>query len=324
MRNNKILFRALLFASLIFSPLYAAQKVAVIGLWPLTSVLAFWTNAELVYIPKASYNAMQNSLASTYFPQYKNATIGNGENLEELLRLKADLYICPKQNVKVCNGLEQAGFKVLRLTTNVDNHNSKKVLQHWLDGLAQYFSIEAKNQQILDEITKTEELIAKKTENIKKPRGLIIHRIDKNIAAGIFADYLLQKSGAENPLGYIQSGEVGIEEVYRVNPEIIYISNFTPLMPKELLESKDWKNIAAVKNKRVYKLPLATYRPFAPSLDIAPVLWFMAQKNHPELFDELDIGLVFKEHAKKFFNLDLTEQDISQILNPSPNAGILK
>lgn len=318
------MLRVFIFFVLTILPLQSAQKVAVIGLWPLTSVLAFWTDAELVYVPQASVNAMENSLASLYAPQYKKAKIGNGENLEELLRLKADLYICPQSNVRLCQGLENAGLETLQLTTNVDNHNSKKVLQHWLDGLAQYFPITTKNQEILDDITQTEENIAKKTQHIKKPRGIVIHRLDKNIAAGIFADYLLQKSGAENALGYRPSGEVGIEEIYRVNPEIIYISNFTPLLPKDIFESKSWAHIDAVKNKRVYKLPLATYRPFAPSLDIAPVLLFMAQKNNPELFNDLDIGAVFSEHARRFYGIVLTEQDIAMILNPSPKAGILQ
>ncbi|MDE7317653.1 MAG: ABC transporter substrate-binding protein [Helicobacter sp.] len=317
------ILRVFFLVCLVALPLHAAQKVAVIGLWPLTSVLAFWTDARLIYIPKASYNAMEHSLSNKYAPKYKEAKVGNSENLEELLSLKADLYICPKSNIKICNGLENAGARTVKLTTNVDKHNSKKVLQHWLDSLAPYFPIEQKNRDIINDITQTEDRILEATKDTKKPKGIVIHRMDKNIAAGIFADYLLQYSGAENALGYMQSGEVGMEEIYRMNPEIIYISNFTPLLPTDILESKAWQNIDAVKNGRVYKLPLATYRPFAPSLDISPVLLFMAQKNHPELFKDMDIGEIYRKHSKKFYGIDLNEEDINAILNPNPKAGIL-
>ncbi|MCX2683896.1 hypothetical protein OQH60_08510, partial [Campylobacter sp. MIT 21-1685] len=116
---------------------------------------------------------------------------------------------------------------------------------------------------------------------------------------------------------------ITLEEVYRVNPDIIYISNFNPLQPQDFFNSKEWQRLKAVKQKRVYKLPLATYRPFAPSLDLAPFLLFLAKHNHPELFANLDVKEEYKKHFKNFYRLDLNEKQLEMIFNPDSNAGRL-
>lgn len=313
-----------LFFLLCTAPLFCAQKVAVIGLWPLPSVIAFWTDLEIIYLPKASVNAMENSLVSFYYPQYKHSKVGNSENLEELLALNADIYVCPKSNLKICRGLRNAGVSVIELTTNINQHNSKDTLKHWLDALAKYTPITEKNQALLNAITSIETEIASKTQHTKKPRVLIIHRMDKdNISSGIFSHYLIQNSGGENPMGYRSSRNISLEEVYKSDPEILYISNFTTMQPEDFYQAKEWQNIQAVQNKRVYKLPLATYRPFAPSLDLGPTLLFMAKINHPEIFQDLDIHSTYKQHFKDFYNIELSDLALESIFNPSIKAGIL-
>ncbi|WP_104721487.1 ABC transporter substrate-binding protein [Helicobacter mesocricetorum] len=300
-----------------------SHKVAVIGLWPLPSLLAFWSDAKLVYIPKTSYNVMQNSINEKYFPQYKEARIGNNENLEELLAMDVDIYICGFANLKICGGLKNAGVKVIELSTNIENHNSKKTLEHWLVELQPYFSIYEKNQKLLHSITQIEEFIEKKTKNLKKPKVLIIHRFEKdNISTGYFSDYLIGFSGGENPLGYRDLKSIGVEEIYNLNPDVIYISNFTPLSPQEFMKKKEYKSLEAVRQNRVYKLPLATYRPFAPSLELGPVLLFLAKHNHPEVFKDLDMRKIFKDYFYEFYEIALEEKELDLILNPNVKTGI--
>lgn len=301
------------------------KKVAVIGgLWPLPPVISFWSDLELVYIPKAAFNAMDNSLASIYRPQYKSAKVGNSENVEELLALNADIYICGISNIKICNALKKANLKVIELSTNIDNHSSKATLQHWLDELAKHTDIAHKNKKLLSSITKIETHIASKTKNAPKPKVLIVHRIDKNnISSGYFGHYLITNSGGESILGYRVNSKISLEEVFALNPDIIYISNFTPLLPNELMAKKEWQSISAVQEKRVYKFPLATYRPFAPSLDLGQLLLFMAKHNHPKIFKDLDMKESYRAHFREFYGISLSKNDLDVIFNPSPKAGIL-
>lgn len=320
---KKILF-ILLAIFMINTNLSAKQKVAIIGLWPLPPLIAFWSDFEIIYLPKASVNAMEHSLSAKYRPQYKEAKVGNSENLEEMLALNADIYICPISNIKMCEGLKNAGVNVITLTVNIDKHNSKKTLQHWLEEIGKYTDIKDKNKKLIDEITRIEDEIFAKTKDLKKPKVIIVHRIDReNVSSGIFSDYLITNSGGNNPLGYRASGGVSLEEIYKINPDIIYISNFTPLLPQELIKQKEWQNITAIEKKQVYKLPLATYRPFAPSLDLGVVLQFMAKHNHPEVFKDWDIKEEFYKYFKDFYNISLTQDDLDSILHPSPKAGKL-
>lgn len=331
---KKFFFCLFCFLSLVFASKtgQTTQKVAVVGgMWPLPPLVKIWTHAELIAMPKASLNSIQNSVVLDFFPELKQVRIGanDDENIEELLELNADLYICHKAKSILCDKLEKAGMNALNLGVNIDNYNSKKTLEYWLENLAKYFPIQEKNQKLIDAITQTEDFIAQKTKNSKKPKVLIIHRIDKkSITTGLFAKYLIEKSGGENFLEETSIGgkriSLNLEEIYRVNPEIIYISNFTSLMPDELLKSKDWQGLAAVKQKRVYKLPLATYRPFAPSLDLAPFLLFLAKHNHPEIFKDLDVKQIYKSHFKDFYGLDLNERQLEMIFNPPANAGLLQ
>lgn len=319
---------------LVCVPLFCAskQRVAVVGgMWPMPSLLAVWTDAEVIYMPKASLNMIQNSILIDFFPYLKEVQAGpnSDDSIEEILKLKADLYICHNAQKKLCEMLENSGVKSLCLGVNIENHNSKKTLEYWIDNLAKYFPIKDKNKELIDDITQTEKFIEERVKDARKPRVLIVHRTDKNvITTGFFANYLTAKSGGEvflkqNSVGNARVS-INLEEVYKQNPEIIYISNFTSLTPEELMKNKEWQGLEAVKNQKVYKLPLATYRPFAPSLDLSPLLLYLAKQNHPEIFKDLNIGELYKNHFKKFYGLDLNGAQIQKILNPSPKAGRLE
>lgn len=319
---------------LVCIPLFCAskQRVAVVGgMWPMPSLLAVWTDSEVVYMPKASSNMIQNSILIDFFPYLKDVQAGpnSDDNIEEILKLKADLYVCHSAQKKLCEMLENSGVKSLCLGVNIDDYNSKKTLGYWLDNLAKHFPIEEKNKKLIDDITRTENFIEERIRGLKKPKVLMVHRVDKNvITTGFFANYLTTKSGGEvffkeNSINNARIN-VNMEEVYKQDPDIVYISNFTSLTPEELVKNKEWQGIKAVKNRKVYKLPLATYRPFAPSLDLSPVLLYLAKQNHPETFKDLNVGELYKNHFKNFYGLDLNEAQIQKILNPSPKAGKLE
>ncbi|MCX2683917.1 hypothetical protein OQH60_08610, partial [Campylobacter sp. MIT 21-1685] len=116
---------------------------------------------------------------------------------------------------------------------------------------------------------------------------------------------------------------LNLEEIYKHNPDIIYISNFSPLSVEELLNKQEWQNLEAIKQKKVYKFPLATYKPYPPSLDLAPFLLFLAKHNHPELFANLDVKEEYKKHFKNFYGLDLNEKQLEMIFNPPKDSGKL-
>ena len=83
----------------------------------------------------------------------------------------------------------------------------------------------------------------------------------------------------------------------------------------------DWSNVDAVKNKRVFKFPLGMYRWYVCHADSPLTLLWMAKQNHPDLFADTEMDKEIKSYYKRFYNLDLTDEDVSQIYNPSSDAA---
>ncbi|MCI5968295.1 ABC transporter substrate-binding protein [Helicobacter sp.] len=323
---KKIAF-VLALCCLFYAQGFAKTKVAVIGgMWPVPNMLSVYTDAEIIYMPRSGL--IEDSVVLDFFPKLREIKKGansDNDNIEELLLLKADLYICHQANVKICGALKKAGVELIELGVNVDNYNFKKALESWIFQLEKYFPIKEKNQKLIAEIERIQKDIAQRIEGKTKPRVLIVRQYsEKNISPGFYADYFYKQSGAANSYDFKANGSINLEEVYKLNPEVIFISNFTPLMPQDLYDDKKWQGLQAVKDKRVYKVPLGSYRAFAPNLDFGPFLLYLAQKNYPDAFRDMDIKEVYKEHFKTFFNLELSEEQLERVFNPTPIQGTIK
>ena len=101
------------------------------------------------------------------------------------------------------------------------------------------------------------------------------------------------------------------------NPDIILITTFTETMPEDLLnntiEGQDWSEVAAVKNGKVYKEPLGTYRWFPPSGDAPLMAKWMAQTLHPDLFT-YDMTQEIISYYDEFYQYSLTLEQAEGIL----------
>ena len=85
------------------------------------------------------------------------------------------------------------------------------------------------------------------------------------------------------------------------------LTNFTPLQPNDLIEGRDagrdWTSVKAVKDGRVYKMPLGLYRSFTPTADI-------------------DLQAETEHFYRDVFGLSLTEAQIKTIYAPQARASV--
>ncbi|MGX3098070.1 ABC transporter substrate-binding protein [Helicobacter sp. 23-1046] len=350
------------------------QKIAIAGIWPLPSVMIMLDNSakRIAYMPQASKNALLYSFMIDFYPQIAQIPTGNSENIEELLNYKPDVFICHSANKAICALMRKSGVPTLAISVAKWGYNSHKTLEGWFRLVAPLLDKESKAKQILQEIKKQEELAQQsytqnlplqnthaqnpqnlsvknaknsnthrahtQKESTALPKAIFIHTYasdEKLVIAGIFGKYLLDFSGGIHALDSLRSATTSIEEIYKLNPDIIYINNFTPLLPKQILESKRWQGIKAVQQKRVYKLPLGSYRPFAPGVDLPLLLaWLRAHnaefiessKAHLDSAKEVikeDYKAYAKQYYKEIFGLDLNDAQIDKIFNPSSKAGHL-
>lgn len=109
------------------------------------------------------------------------------------------------------------------------------------------------------------------------PKTLFLFQYGKDriVTSGshFFGQYWCDAVGARNVASSIraqnQNAVITMEQVYAWDPDLIFITNFTPAEPQDLYRNAyhDWKPVKAVREKQVFKMPLGTYRTFTPSAD---------------------------------------------------------
>ena len=130
--------------------------------------------------------------------------------------------------------------------------------------LGKIFNVEDKAQQIVDEINKKIESVSKDMKHENKQSTLILEFMDEQIytygETSLGGD-MVNKLGAKllNPSG----GNIGKEDLIKLNPESIFVVYMDrgeeSIKEKEInkiLKNKAFSSLDAVKNNRVYAIPL--------------------------------------------------------------------
>lgn len=104
-----------------------------------------------------------------------------------------------------------------------------------------------------------------------------------------------------------------LEQIYLWNPDAIIVNETG--VADYILKNPQWKSLKAVKEKRVYQMPNGISRWGHPGSLETPlgILWAV-KTLYPEHFKEINLNLETKKYYKDFFNLDLTDEVVKQIL----------
>jgi len=293
---------------------------------------------EIVAMHPNSYNAAENSMLAKLSPDVLNAStdfVKNGEtNIEELMKLNADVYFELSTNEKTIEQARAAGITTVGIKA-IDAAAAEPLatFNSWLELTGQIANTTERADRFLEEGEKVQDEIKVKIKDLtpeQKPDALMIYQLsDQAITVsgkGFFGNQWLNATGANDVAEEDVQGrkDVNMEQVYSWNPEVIYLTNFTPIQPEDLynntIPGQDWSEVDAVKNKQVYKIPLGIYRWFPPSGDAPLMLKWLAQHNQPDLFT-YDMNEEIRTYYKDFYDYDLTDEDIHSILNPSSDAA---
>lgn len=319
------------------------DRVVVGGILPYFSTWFVATNStkEIVGMHPNSYNAASNSMLAKMSPDVLKAStkfIQNGEvNVEELMNVDPQVYFEIANDTKSIEKLDEAGIPTVALqTVEVSDANPVETFNSWLKVTSEIKGGEALDRadKYIDNVTSVKDEIDTKLKDVKKedkPRVLVLHQhSDKSIVVAgqnLWGEYWVNETGGYDVVsgdGVQGQKEVNMEQIYKWNPDIIYITNFTETQPEDLFENnisgQDWSDVKAVQDEKVYKVPLGIYRWFPPSGDAPLMLKWMASHNQPELFD-YDMNKEIKTYYKDFYNYDVTDTDVEKILHPSSDAA---
>ncbi|MBO6218496.1 MAG: ABC transporter substrate-binding protein [Treponema sp.] len=315
------------------------NRIVIGSILPLASVYCMYMGStdKLVGMHPSSMAAAKNSYLATVYPEVTkidSSFVQNGVvNVEELLKLKPDVVFYSATNDAERQIYESAGIPAVGFSTTLSGYNSVETYADWISLLGQIFGDTGRASQIIEEGRKVQNDILARVEKLdesQKPRVLILFNYDdaNMTAAGsnFFSEYWIGTAGGINVAkDFKGQGKINMEQVYQWNPDMIFITNFSPRLAEDLLENKiegtDWSLVKAVKEGKVYKFPLGMYRWFPPASDTPLVLQWLATKIQPELFSDIDMDKKITEYYKKYYGVDLTAQDLQAIYNPARAAS---
>ncbi len=151
----------------------------------------------------------------------------------------------------------------------------------------------------------------------KKPVSVYFCGTNKlRVASGdMYQTEMIRLAGGESVSRKLKGywNNVNLEQVLSWNPQVIVIAPYGRVTPKDILSDPDWGSIAAVRNKRVYKMPRVVAPWDTPVPDsLVGILW-LADVLHPGAVP-LDITAEFKKFYSTYYGYKLSEEEATQLL----------
>ncbi|MDR0561818.1 MAG: ABC transporter substrate-binding protein [Spirochaetaceae bacterium] len=292
---------------------------------------------EVVAMHPASKSAAVNSMLNILAPAVSNAAAnlytGNQPNIEDVMALNPDLVFAYADEAGLIDPYIKAGITALGVrAASAAGGDALETLRGWFSVLAYTGGDETEMRAIIEEGETVKQRISAALAGYSKPKPRAVFIFSTSggnleIAGGnFFSEYWLKHTGADDPASQDFKGRkvVNMEQLYAWDPDILYITNFTSLMPEEVyanaIDGQDWSSLKAVRERRVYKIPLGIYRWFPPSGDAPLMFKWLAQKNHPELFI-YSMEAEIKDYYQRHYGYALSDEEVSFILNPEAAAA---
>ena len=315
------------------------DRVVISGILPLPSVFVQFrgTADEIVGMHPSSMAAAENSYLINIYPEILEAdtsfVVNGAVNVEELMKLDPDVVYYSATNVEEYELYKKAGIPAVGFSTTIADYDCVETYAAWIDQFGKIYgeqeaadAIIAEGRQVADEIISVTSQIPEE----EKPRVMIImnyaNGVMKVVGSNFFSEYWIESAGGVNVAAELSSSnEVNMEQVYEWDPDMIFITNFSPYLAEDLLNNTidgyDWSNVKAVKEGKVYKFPLGMYRWFPPASDTPLVLQWLAKMIQPEAFADLDMDAEIREFYKTHYHVDLTDEDLEKIYHPTREAS---
>lgn len=279
-------------------------------------------------------NSYETSMLKKLAPELEetNTTFfADGEfNYEELAKISPDVVMLFESQSKHIDKLKEVGIPAF----TIKYADSYDTLWNDFSIIGNVLSKEERAQEFVDyqkaDVQYFEDRAAD-LENLDdvKVMHITMDELSVSMDSGVNNAAIAYCGGVnvgESNIG-ASSDTVNMEQVYSWNPEVILLSNFDDVVPEDLynntIDGQDWSQVEAVKNHRVYKIPQGIYRWDAdcPCTETTLCMKWMAKVINPEEFKDIDIRQDTKDFYKKFFNYDLTDEELDTILATEANAS---
>lgn len=320
------------------------SRIVVTNILPLASAVTMYLGdgSRIVGMHPASMSAAKSGLLGELHPEVLQADThfiqGANLNLESLMALKPDLVLINASDRRMLDRVRAAGLTAFGISAVKWHYDVEATYEGWMRSLKALFpDAKANSAAMAEKFRHYRTLIAERTSNLSDAQRrtvLFIVRTDARqlVVSGekFFGEYWAKAVGAKNAAHELKAENanavVTMESIYAWNPDIVLLTNFTPLQPNDLIEGRDagrdWTSVKAVKDRRIYKMPLGLYRSFTPTADTPLTLLWLAKTIYPERFADIDLQAETEHFYRDVFGLSLTEAQIKTIYAPQARASV--
>lgn len=246
-------------------------------------------------------------------------------NMEEMVKAGVQAVVIWDYQTDEAKQLADLGIAPIMV-----KNETVEELQNSFKAIGQLLGKENRAQEFIDLYGKTYDRIQSyqdKVSGATKPKVLYLRNTELKLQGNDnFIKEALELAGADNVAADIS--DITMEEILKINPDIILLSWFDEFVPGDLYENKidgqDWSSVNAVINKKVYKTPLGIYRWDAPGVETPLMMMWLATLIQPDIFSDIDLEQEVKDYFTNYFQYTLTDEDMAQIMSDTANADSVK
>lgn len=254
-----------------------------------------------------------------------NSTSGD-TNIEELLKVQPDLIIAFAQD-KSLDKLKELNIPVV--TSNFTDFDGLKKTVRLVGEVLGEDGVKRANEYIayLEGNFKRVTDITSKIPESERVKVYFTQGFLATDGRNSMAEAWIEAAGGINVAAKDIEGlrkTVNFEQILKWNPDIIV--NATPPWSevskavKDMVNDPKWKGIKAVQENRVYTNPIGVFQWDRYCGEQAMQILWAAKMFYPDKFADLDLKQETKNFYKKFFDYDLSDAEVNEILMTKYNT----
>lgn len=269
--------------------------------------------------------SFKNKWANALNPNLKDLfPVGNPDdpNIEELVAQGVET-VFHFNNPEVLNKMAQVGLSALAVlpgadasATDVDGFVKNLKDEVHIYGKALGARAEAKAQEWCDYFDEKLAYVRKALEGLGEDEVPSVHIVGGSNILGCFTqysypDFYVQMAGGRLVTGTSSEGTFAMEQMYAWDPDIIFMGR--QASKDVIMDDPAWQPLTAVKEDNVHITPNGVFFWDYDSEGILLVM-YMAQKMHPERFEDLDMAAEVAYYYEHFYGCELTDDEVARIL----------
>ncbi len=270
-------------------------------------------------------DGMQRDVILTeMYPHIKGLPVpkkGGAINIEELIRIKADLIFVKDETIS--NEAEMEKLRLARIPVVGIQFISMEEQQQAMQMVAAIVGAEEEGQRYQKFYQQIISLVQARVGSIPDEQRVTIYHSTQEAtrtdSANTLAADWTEAAGVKNvSVGQdlkFSDGEyyASLEQILLWDPDYILLNN--PDVVGYIIGHEQWRPLHAVKNKQVLPLPVGISRWGHPnSLETPLVTLWTAKTVYPELFADIDIYPIIHDFYAQFFDWDLDQATMERML----------